>query len=161
MNITLCFIKELYFKENAHFIKMLDTGNTVKQSHRTHLCVQVLISNNIFYLPLRNNLGDDVRKFGRIGHAIPSLTRPNAGIDYRYALLINDSNYIDVPSQQRIPNSQYQKIILDYPIIQKEFEQYLNGFLKAARKKRIDKEPLFRESCLVNFLKELEVHKII
>ena len=35
MAITCCFIKEQYFIDNAHFSKMLDSGNTDKQSHRS------------------------------------------------------------------------------------------------------------------------------
>ena len=57
MAITCCFIKEQYFIDNAHFPKMLDSGNTGKQSHRVHLCIQIVADSSTFYLPLRNNLG--------------------------------------------------------------------------------------------------------
>lgn len=67
-------------------------------------------SGNNFYIPLRNNLGADMRKFGRIGHAIPSQKRKSAGLDYRYALIVNDESDIKLPVEQKIPNSQYQKI---------------------------------------------------
>lgn len=155
MAITCCFIKEQYFIDNSHFVKMLDPGNTAKQSQRTHLCVKVSSNGNDFYLPLRNNLGADVRKFGRIGHAVPAQGRPYAGIDYRYALIVNDLSYIEIPKQRRIPNSQYQKLITDFSTIEIEFEQYLTGFVKAAKKNRVDREALYRESSLINFLNEL------
>ena len=58
---------------------MLDVGNSGKQSKRTHLCVRVELDKNAFYIPLQNNLGADVRKFGRIGHSVPSEKRKNAG----------------------------------------------------------------------------------
>lgn len=81
MAITCCFIKEQYFIDNAHFSKMLDSGNTGKQSHRVHLCIRVIADSSTFYLPLRNNLGADVRKFaapcntpkGRRGRFAPCL----------------------------------------------------------------------------------------
>lgn len=38
---------------------MLDSGNTSKQSKRTHLCVMVEVNANTFYVPLRNNLGKE------------------------------------------------------------------------------------------------------
>lgn len=155
MAVTCCFIKEQYFTDNAHFDKMLDSGNTGKQSHRTHLCVRLTSNGNTFYLPLRNNLGPAVRKFGRIGHPIPANGRPDAGIDYRYALIINDAKYIEIPTAQRIPNSQFQRLLADISVIETEFEQYLSGFMKAAKKNRIAREPLYRESSLVNFLGEL------
>ena len=43
-----------------------------------HLCVKVEIDSNQYYIPLRNNLGDEVRKFGRIGHSVPSSKRKNS-----------------------------------------------------------------------------------
>lgn len=45
----------------------------------------------------------------------------------------------------------------DYDLIQSEFEIYLRGYKKAAKKGRIEKEPLYRESSLINFHKELGI----
>ena len=115
------------------------------------------LNSNKFYIPLRNNLGDEIRKYGRIGHAVPSTKRKDAGLDYRYALIVNDDSYIEIQSEQKIPEKQYKKIKNDCDIIKTEFAIYLNGFIKAAKKKRISKEPLFRESSLINFLSELGV----
>ena len=157
MKITLCFIKEAYFKKNQHFVKLLDSGNVDKQSKRTHLCVKIEKDNNCFYVPLRNNLGADIRKFGRIGHAIPSEKRMSAGLDYRYALIVNDNSYIELQEQKKIPESQYRKIVNDYDKIVDEFTVYVNGYVKAAKKKRHEKEPLFRESSLINFFVELGI----
>lgn len=130
---------------------MLDTGSTLKQSHRTHLCIQVESLRGKFYIPLRNNLGDEVRKFGRIGHAVPSMSRSKAGLDYRYSLLIDDDGYIEWQDERKIPRSQYNKIEKEFNDIKKEFEVYLNGYIKAERKQRIDREPLYRISSLRNF----------
>ena len=52
-------------------------------------------------------------------------------------------------------HSQYQRLLADISVIETEFEQYLSGFMKAAKKNRIAREPLYRESSLVNFLGEL------
>lgn len=100
---------------------------------------------------MRNNLGADIRKFGRIGHQIPSKNRPFAGLDYRYSLIVNEKKYIETHIERIIPQKQYRKIIRDYEDIQKEFESYLRGFIKALKKNRIQKEPLYRESSLINF----------
>lgn len=134
---------------------MLDSGNISKQSKRTHLYVLIELNANKFYIPLRNNLGDEVRKFGRIGHAVPSDKRRSAGLDYRYALIVDEDAYIELQTDKRIPESQYRKIKNEYDVIKAEFAVYLNGYLKAARKKRIEKEPLYRESSLINFNREL------
>ena len=134
---------------------MLDSGYTGKQSHRFYLCLKITIDRNSYYIPLRNNLGSDVRPYGRIGHSVPSSSRLNAGLDYRYALIVNDNKYIEIPSMQRIPNIQWNKIITDYNNIVLEFTVYLSGFKKALNKNRIDREPLYRESSLINFISEL------
>lgn len=159
MEPQLCFIRESYFKKNADFVKMLDSGNTNKQSKRTHVCVMIEVNSNKFYVPLRNNLGDEVRKFGRIGHAVPSDKRKDAGLDYRYALIVNDESYIEMQTEKKIPESQYRKIKNDYDTIKTEFTVYVNGYIKAAKKKRVDKEPLYRASCLVNFEEEFGIKR--
>lgn len=159
MELKLCFIREEYFEKNSHFVKMLDTGNTNKQSKRTHVCVLIEINENRFYVPLRNYLGDGVRKFGRIGHAVPSKKRKDAGLDYRYTLIVNDEAYIELQTELKIPESQYRKILNEYETITEEFKVYFNGFLKAAKKKRIEKEPLYRESSLINFVNELGLNE--
>ena len=41
--IRCCFIKEQYFIDNSDFINMLDSGNVLKQSQRTHLCIELKI----------------------------------------------------------------------------------------------------------------------
>lgn len=152
MEPTLCYIRECYFKEHVNLVKVLDSENISKQSKRTHLCVKVEIDNNNYYIPLRNNLGDEIRKYGRIGHSIPSAKREKAGLDYRYAMIINDSKYIEPQIKLKIPNSQYKRIKNDIEIIQKEFEAYLKGYVKSVKKKRNEKEPLYRESSLINFI---------
>ena len=157
MEPRFCFIKEKYFEERAHYIKMLDSGNTDKQSKRTHIGVIVESNGNQFYIPLRNNLGAEVRKFGRIGHAVPSAKRKDAGLDYRYALIVNDVSHIELQTQKKIPESQYRCICNEYEKIKAEFEVYLNGYIKAAKKRRHEKEPLYKESCLINFGTELGV----
>ena len=155
MEPKLCYIRESYFKRNAGFIKMLDAGNISKQSRRTHLCVMIEIGTNQFYVPLRNNLGNEVRKFCRIGHLIPSKKRKKAGLDYRNPLIVNDDDDLEMQNEKKIPESQYRKIKNDYDTIKAEFKTYINGYIKAVKKNRVEKEPLYRESCLVNFEVEL------
>ena len=143
--------------KHLEYQKMLDPGDALKQSRRTYIYVLVNIDDNRFYLPLRSNLGQDVRLFGRIGHAVPSKKRPNAGIDYRYALIVNDTAYIEPHTSQKIPEMQYKIIEKDYDAICREFETYLRKYKRTAKKGRIEREPLFRESSLINFHKELGI----
>lgn len=155
MNQLFFFVKEQYFIDHSSFQKMLDPNNTAKQSRRTYICIKIVVDGNTFYLPLRNNLGSAIRAFGRIGHTVPSQKRPNAGIDYRYTLVINDNAYIEQCSMPKLPKAQSKKIIQDYADIQNEFLTYLRGYKKAALKNRLQYEPLYRESSLINFNNEL------
>lgn len=135
---------------------MLDPGNYDKQSKRSYLSLRVDVNSNSFYIPLRNNLKNDIKPFGRVGHLVPSKSRPNAGFDFRYALIVNDSSYIEMPTTQRIPTSQFKRINNDIDDIEKEFNEYIKGFIKAMRKSRIQNEPLYRESSLINFVDILQ-----
>lgn len=152
-----CFIKEQYFIDNPNLINMLDPGDTDKQSRRTHLCIEIVINNNTVYVPLRNNLGAPIRKFGKIGYAVPSDKRPNAGLDYRYSLIINDKKYIESHTTPKLPNSQYKVICRNYNLIRQEVKEYIRKYIKAAKKNRHEIEPLFRLSSLINFHKELGI----
>ena len=164
MEPTLCYIRESYFKSNPSFQKILDTGNTIKQSRRTHLCLEIESAGYKFYIPLRNNLGAEIRKYGRIGHAVPSEKRKNAGLDFRYTLIVDNISYIEPQTTRKIPESQYRRIKTDYEKIVDEFTTYLTGYIKALRKGRHEKEPLYRESSFINFTSELnnmQFNKII
>lgn len=156
-----CYIKEQYFRDHADFKKMLDTGNFVKQSKRTHLCISFIYNGNTVYVPLRNNLGLAIRPYGKIGYPVPSKKRPKAGLDYRYSLIINDNKYIEYPDIQKIPDSQADVLNNNYEIIKDEVFKYIQKYIKAAMKNRIHKEPLFRESCLINFHKELGIVEVV
>lgn len=152
-----CFIKESYFKERIHYLNMLDPGNSDKQSKRTHICVLFAINNNTVLVPLRNNLGIPNRKFGKIGFSVPSSKRPNAGLDYRYSLIVNDLSYLEYHTNDKLPQSQYKTIATNYNTIAHELSVYINRYIKVANKNRNRIEPLFKNSSLINFHKELGI----
>ena len=104
------------------------------------------------------DVNDPIRKYGRIGHSVPSEKRPNAGLDFRYALVINDDYYIESVTDRRITKRQFKTIEEEYRKISNEFTVYLNGYMKAARKGRADIIPLYRESSLVNYHTELGIN---
>ena len=106
---------------------------------------------------LRNNLGEPLRKFGKIGFSVPSEKRPKAGLDYRYSLIINDERYIEKQDEKKLPNAQYRIIEENIELIKREINEYVNKYVKVAKKNRHKIEPLFRVSSLVNFHKELEI----
>ena len=157
MKIQYCFIKKSYYEDHSDFVNMLDPGNADKQSKRTHIGILIKINDNHVYIPLRNNLGEAVRKYGKIGFPVPSKNRPNAGLDYRYAFIINDEQYIEYHTEEKIPNSQRKVISENYAAIEREMNTYIKRYIKIAKKRRVEKEPLFRKSSLVNYHQELGI----
>lgn len=155
-NIRYCYITEQYYKDNPHLKKILDVDDSTKYNIRTHICLSVKFKHNNVLIPLRKNLGEPDRKFGKIGYPVPSASKPNAGLDYRYIMIINELKYLrfDTP---RISNRQISIIQNNYDTIEREAIEYINSYIRVANKGRVDMNARFRESSLINFHKELGV----
>lgn len=71
-------------------------------------------------------------------------------------MVVEDEKYIkfDTP---KIPKGQAMIIEKNYVTIESEATEYINSYIKVARKGRVDKVARFRESSLINFDKELGV----
>lgn len=155
-DIQYCYITEQYYIDNPMLIKILDIGNPSKHNVRTHMCLNIQFNNNSVLIPLRKNLGEPNRKFGKIGFSVPSQSKPKAGLDYRYIMIINNVSYIrfDTP---KISNSQIKIIENNYGTIEKEAIEYIQSYIRVANKGRVDRTARFRESSLINFHKELNI----
>lgn len=155
-NIQYCYITDKYYKDHPDLIKILDVHDESKHDIRTHLCLSLRYKKNYILVPLRKNLGSPIRKFGKIGFAVPSKSKPDAGLDYRYIMVIKDNNYLrfDTP---RISNSQIKIIKNNYATIEKEALDYIKSYMHVARKNRVERTARFKESSLINFHKELKI----
>lgn len=158
-NFRSALIKQQYFINNSHYIKMLDEGDVDKQGRRNYLFIEVKYKNNRILVPLRTKLGEANRPFGVIGFKVPSKSKPLAGLDYRYSLVVNNENYIEMQEQIEIPNSQQKILENNYSVIENEVINYIEGYIACAIKKRETREPLYRESSLQNFNEELGVNE--
>lgn len=155
-SIQYCYISNEYYNIHDKLVKILDIDDDNKHELRTHLCLNINYNNNNILIPLRKNLGKPERKFGRIGFAVPSESKPLAGLDYRYIMIINNNDYLKF-DKPLIPLSQTNKIEDFYDTIEKEAIEYIESFIKVARKNRVDKTSRFKESSLVNFYTELDI----
>lgn len=158
-NFKSALIKEQYFIRNSNYVKMLDEFDVEKQGRRNYLFIEVKYENNRILVPLRTNLGEAKRAFGIIGFKVPSKSRPLAGLDYRYSLIVNNESDIDIQEQLNIPNSQQKILEENYDVIEKEVINYLKGYIACAIKNRVQREALYRESSLQNFDEELGVNE--
>ncbi len=145
-------IKEQYFMSHPNFVNMLDPYDNKKQANRMYLCIKFVVNGNDVYVPFRSKIKPALRKFGRIGHELPSNQRPDAGLDYRHILLVDDPTYLVPVLDNHFPRNQLNKLAHDYDKINKEVETYINGFIRAAKRNDIEKTPLYRESSLINFI---------
>ena len=151
-----CYIVNQFYLDYPHLKNILDEFDESKHNVRTHLCLNLKYNNCNVLVPLRKKLGEPVRAFGRIGFSVPSQSKPNAGLDYRYTMIINNPKYFryDTP---RITNIQQLIINENYNIIQKQVIEYIDSYVKVANKDRVDKTARFRVSSLINFNSELNV----
>lgn len=154
--VSYCYIVEEYYKDHPDLKKVLDIDDATKHNIRTHLCLNVKYKGNNILIPLRKNLGAADRAFGKIGFPVPSMSKPKAGLDYRYIMVINDDKYLrfDTP---RISNKQSTAIQDKYNVIEKEAIEYIEAYIRVAVKNRVERTARFRESSLINFHKELEI----
>ena len=60
-------------------------------------------------------------------------------------------------TEEKIPNSQRKVISENYAAIEREMNTYIKRYIKIAKKRRVEKEPLFRKSSLVNYHQELGI----
>lgn len=156
--IQYCYITEDYYNDNPNLVKILDINDSSKHNVRTHLCLNVQYKDNNILIPLRKNLGEAQRKFGIIGYSVPSESKPKAGLDYRYIMVIKDKKYIRF-DDARISNVQKKIIEKNYSDIEKQVIKYIEEYIKIANKGRVDKVAKFRESSLINFHKELNIQE--
>ncbi|MCM1047199.1 MAG: hypothetical protein NC433_02090 [Clostridiales bacterium] len=155
---SYCYILEEYYKDYPDLQKVLDIDDATKHNVRTHLCLSVKYKENNILIPLRKNLGNADRVFGKIGFPVPSMSKPKAGLDYRYIMVINDDKYLRFDSP-RISNKQAVAIHNNYDVIEREAIEYVKSYIRVAMKNRVEKTARFRESSLINFHKELGISK--
>ncbi|MDR2599956.1 MAG: hypothetical protein LBC73_06735 [Oscillospiraceae bacterium] len=156
MSSNIVFVKEQYFIDNSAFVEMLDPNDLIKQSTRCYIFISLKYKGNQFYIPLRQHIDLTI---GNIGYSLPSSTRPNAGLDFRKALIINNDLYILPLTVVEIASSQMKKITNDIMTIEALFIKYVDGYVKTAVKKRENIDRLYKFSTLHNFHKELGIYK--
>jgi len=156
MSIKYCYITDEYYKDHPDLQKILDIDDATKHNVRTHLCLSIKFQENTILIPLRKNLGEPDRKFGKIGFPVPSQSKPKAGLDYRYIMIVNEKKYLryDTP---RITNRQFSIIQDNYKTIESEAIDYIIAYIRSANKGKVERKARFRESSLINFHEELGV----
>lgn len=152
----IVFLTQDYFRDNVNYEEMLDHLNTTKQSKRQYLFVEIKYKDNNILIPLRSHLPKN-KHIGDIGYPIPSSEKPNAGLDFRKIIIVNDENYIENPKFPKIPKSQQHIIQQNYLTIENKAIQYIKGYIKSSLKNRHRRDKKYRFSTLHNFHQELGI----
>lgn len=88
---------------------------------------------------------------------IQSNKKPNAGLDFRKILIVNDLSYIEYQLDPKIPASQQSMINNNYDKIEAMVIHYIKGYIKSALKNREFRDKLYIFSTLHNFQKGLGI----
>ncbi|WP_221367048.1 hypothetical protein [Clostridium perfringens] len=155
-NFSCIFVKEEYFIENNDFVEMLDNNDLKKQTQRKYIYLNFKYKDNTLLVPLRTEM-PNIRKLGQVGYSVPSTEKPNAGLDFRKILIINDSNYLEIPEYCKVPPSQANIINVKYETIKKQVESYVDGYIKSVKKNRHEKDKKYKFSTLHNYHLELGI----
>lgn len=158
INFKCVFIKESYFQQNTHFVEMLDPNSIEDQTKRKYIFLNFKYKNNTLLVPLRTEM-PDLSEIGQVGYMVPSKKKPNAGLDYRKTLIVNNSDYLEISSHpdRKIPASQVKIINGNYSAIKNGLIAYVDGYVKSAKKNRHLLDKKFRFSTLHNFHNELGI----
>ena len=148
------FIRKEYFEVHDSFVEMMDPNNRVKQTERQYLFVKVKYKDNNILVPLRKELPNLKAK---MCFKAPCQSKPNAGLDYRKIMIVNDMTDIELVPEQKLPDAQYNKIVDNYDKIEKAVISYIEGYIRSAKKNRhlIDYE--YKYSTLHNYHNELHI----
>lgn len=153
----IVLINEEYFLEHSDFVEMLDPNNIKKQTDRCYVFICFKYIGNNVLVPFRTHI-PNIEKIGRVAYKLPSSKRPNAGLDYRKVLIVNDDRYISHQECIRLPKSQTSVIKNNYVKIESEVIKYIEGYIKSAKKGREYKDKKYKYSTLHNFHDELRIN---
>lgn len=142
--------------EAQYFIDYPDLVEVINKDTRLYLGLVIELNHNQCFIPLRTAIPTE-DKFKKAVFQCPSSTRPNAGLDYRKLLIINDSKYINFQTKVTIPQVQKEKIKDQYHVIEKAVNSYVGKYVKEVQRGRAKDNYLYRFSTLQNYHSELSL----
>lgn len=154
------------FVFNSFFEKHFDDPEEVldkskgqsDRENRVYVCLKLEWEDNTFLIPLRRDIKSMPTHplFQKACYPVPSTKKPNAGLDFRKIIVVNDESLYRI-EEAKISSKQRDTIQDNFDEIKKKAISYIEGFKKAAKKNRQKREALYKYSALNNFLDELGV----
>lgn len=126
------------------------------REHRVYVCLKIEWESNTFLIPLRRDLGNlpGHPLFNKACYPVPSQSKPNAGLDFRKIIVVNDESCYRIDKAE-ISAKQRNTIQDNFEVIKGMAISYIEGFKKSAKKNRQKRDALYKFSALNNFLDEL------
>jgi len=148
---------EIRFLSEKFFGKYIPSlfSEIENKKNRPYYVMILDINGNKFALPFRTNIRHDFcYKFSSSGRPTESIT----GIDFTKAVIVNDPEYIGEPA--RIDDTEYNILLIDRHIVNKDFRAYLNGYIRFVKNNRsVRNFPQYRYTSLKYFHKELGIEQ--
>lgn len=159
--VEYAFLLNSFFEQNfSHPREILDyyDGTPQKREARVYVCLKFVFENNTFLLPLKKNLQNISGNptLNKAWYPVPSTTKPHAGLDFRRLIIVNDESLYRIDAA-RISEAQRDIMQNNFEDIKTSAIKYITGFIKAAQKKRVHRENLYKFSSLKNYTKELKI----
>ena len=139
------------------FYKDYDTNTykeILKKDSRPYVMFIIKIDNIDYAVPFRTN----------INHKFAYFTNPpkKCGIDYKKAIVVTKSNYLDESKYVLVNQREYINIRENEDVIIKEFKDYLKKYKKAIKKLSVKRNyEICKFSSLEYFHKEMGIEDVI
>ena len=143
-------LSESFYAQNTHLVEVLDKTNNSWTGGKTrgYGIVVVEVAGLKFGIPLRSNMN---HRFGFI-----TVSSEKKGLDYTKAVLLSKDEYIS-DAEFAIPTAEYIAIKDNTDDIAKEFNKFVNKYVRAAKNNDANVLNYYRYSTLKNYHVELGI----
>lgn len=153
-NIRYVFLNEAFYRENKHFVNMLDPNDIRKQQKRPYVFLEVEIKKITFLIPLRTNLTHPY------GFRVPSTQKKNAGLDFTKMIIYPEQKYIK-SSNRHLFLEQHKCIKQNIDKIKKNAKKYIKDFIRDYRHGYVKDNRKYMYTTLFNYVDELVEYRKI
>ncbi|WP_322907865.1 type III toxin-antitoxin system ToxN/AbiQ family toxin [Paenibacillus campi] len=154
--VEYVFLNDSFFSQQLDDQVLDKTKNKKDRESRVYVCIKIEDEHNTYLIPLRSEVPIHDRNLKKTFYHVPSTKRPNAGLDFRKIVIVNDPSLYRVEEAQ-ISHKQKKMIHENFNEIKKLAFNYIKGFKKSAKKNRHKRDYEYSFSSLSNFLNELGV----
>lgn len=139
------------------FLDNPDLENALYDKKRGYGIITISFNSLLFAIPLRSNMNPK-KGFSTVSYTCPETNQVKyKGLDYQRAVLLFDENRY-VGRSFKIPSEEFNKIVDNKDLIQKEFESYVLKYITLYKENKLAQlHREYKDSTLVNYHSDLEI----